>query len=70
MGTDPSNDPIVRTWTSWGAPTGEAVRYVTESGREWRSDPSGEVVSGTDRGTLSGGGKFGPTTITPSGWRR
>ena len=67
MGVDPNGDPIVRTWTSWGAPTGEGKRYQTESGREWRSDPSGDVVSGTDRGTLSGGGKFGPLTITPTG---
>ena len=47
--------------------TGEGTNYVTKSGREWRSDPSGYVVSGSMTGTLSGGGKFGPSTVTSTG---
>ena len=67
MGNDPSSNPIVRTRTNIGAPTGEGTIYVTKSGREWRSDPSGCVVSHGETGRLSGGGKFGPNTITPTG---
>lgn len=69
MGNDPSSDPIVRTSVNLAAPTGEGTIYITKSGQRWRSDPSGCVVSGGLTGTLSGGGKFGPATITPSGWR-
>lgn len=67
MGNDPSGDPIVSMRTNIGAPTGEGTIYVTKSGREWRSDPSGCVVSGSTVGALSGGGKFGPSTVTPTG---
>ena len=67
MGNDPSSDPIVGTRTDTGAPTGEGTNYVTKSGRHSRSDPSGYVVSGSMTGTLSGGGKFGPSTVTSTG---
>lgn len=68
MGIDPKRDPIVRVKTSLGAPTGEGTVYVTQSGREWRSDPSGAVVSGGQTGSLiGGGGKWGPTGVRMGG---
>jgi hypothetical protein len=65
MGVVPGSDPIVRTETRHGAPTGEGVVYVTVSGRRWRSDPSGYVVSDSTVGTLSSSGKFTPSYVKP-----
>ena len=55
----PNGDVVVGRRFSETAPTGEAYRYRTADGTEWRSSPSGAVQNGRGEwGYVTGDGRI------------